>query len=329
MLFYESKCTDPRWNLALEEYIFESMDPSRNYFMLWQNHNTIVVGKNQNTVAEINNEFVREHGITVVRRLSGGGAVYHDLGNLNFTFITDADQMQQIDLQAFCRPIVETLRSFGVQAELSGRNDITVSGKKFSGNSQYLKNGRVMHHGTLMFNSDLSIVSKALRVDREKIESKGIKSVRSRVTNLKEHLPEDVTLEVFKQRLLQCLTAATPIQPVALPDGAEEEIARLRQRRYDTWEWNYGRSPEYSTTQKCRIEGCGTVEVSMSVKKGAIEDLCFYGDFFGSGDLSVLTNALKGCPCRRDAVERLLSGLDLEWYITGITAQKLAEVIAP
>lgn len=327
MIFYESKRTDPRWNLALEEYMFDYMDSSQNYFMLWQNHNTIVVGKNQNTVSEINNDFVREHGITVVRRLSGGGAVYHDLGNLNFTFIADADQMQQINLQIFCQPIVETLRSFGVQAELSGRNDITVDGKKFSGNSQYLKNGRVMHHGTLLFNSDLSVVGNALHVDREKMESKGIKSVQSRVTNLKEYLPEDVTMELFKARLLQCLAATTPIQTMELPDGAEEEIARLRQERYDTWEWNYGKSPEYSTTQKRRIEGCGTVEVSLSVKNGLIEGLRLCGDFFGSGDLSDLADSLQGCPCRRDAVAEVLANLDLKWYIAGITPQQLAEII--
>ena len=329
MLFYESKCTDPKWNLALEEYVFDRMDPSQSYFMLWQNNNTIVVGKNQNTVSEINNDFVREHGITVVRRLSGGGAVYHDLGNLNFTFIADADQMQQINLQIFCQPIVETLRSFGVQAELSGRNDITVDGKKFSGNSQYLKNGRVLHHGTLLFSSDLSVVGKALRVDREKIESKGIKSVQSRVTNLNSYLPGDVTMEVFKRRLLQCLSAATPIQPMKLPHSAGEEIARLRRQRYDTWEWNYGKSPEYSTTRKRRIEGCGTVEVSLSVSKGLIGDLRFCGDFFGSGDLSVLAYTLKNCPCRRDAVEKILSSLNLEWYIAGITPRQLSEIIVP
>lgn len=145
MEYINSPCTDPCWNLALEQYVFDSLDRSKSYFMLWQNHNTIVVGKNQNTVAEINSDFVRAHDITVVRRLSGGGAVYHDLGNLNFTFITDADKMDGIDLHMFCVPIVETLRSFGVQAEISGRNDITVDGKKFSGNSQYVREGRVMH----------------------------------------------------------------------------------------------------------------------------------------------------------------------------------------
>ena len=220
MEYINSPRTDPCWNLALEQYVFDSLDRSKSYFMLWQNHNTIVVGKNQNTVAEINSDFVRAHDITVVRRLSGGGAVYHDLGNLNFTFITDADKMDGIDLHMFCVPIVETLRSFGVQAEISGRNDITVDGKKFSGNSQYVREGRVMHHGTIMFDSDLTTVTQALQVDRDKIQSKGIKSVASRVTNLRPYMPEGTTLAQFRQRLLEYLSVAEPLHTLTLTAAA-------------------------------------------------------------------------------------------------------------
>ena len=224
MEYINSPRTDPCWNLALEQYVFDSMDRSKSYFMLWQNHNTIVVGKNQNTVEEINSDFVRAHDITVVRRLSGGGAVYHDLGNLNFTFITDADKMDGIDLHMFCVPIVETLRSFGVQAEISGRNDITVDGKKFSGNSQYVREGRVMHHGTIMFDSDLTTVTQALQVDRDKIQSKGIKSVASRVTNLRPYMPEGTTLDQFRQRLLAYLNAAEPLHSLTLTAADEQQI---------------------------------------------------------------------------------------------------------
>ena len=329
MEFIESNCTDAKWNLALEEYVFECMDPSHSYLMLWQNQNTIVVGEFQNTAGEVNNEYVRQHGITVVRRLSGGGAVYHDLGNLNFTFITDANPSGQIDLRAFCLPILETLRSFGVPAELSGRNDMIIEGRKFSGNAQYLKNGRVMHHGTLLFDSDLSVMSKALRVDRAKMESKGIQSVESRVTNLKEYLPPDVTMDVFKQRLIQQLSQSSPLNHIHLTDKDEEAIARLRDQRYDTWEWNYGKSPAYHTSRKLRIEGCGTVEVSLSVEEGLISQLCFRGDFFGSEDPSALADALTGCPCRRDALEQLLRTLDPSRYITGITADALVQLIVP
>lgn len=329
MEYYESTCTDPRWNLALEEYVFDCMDPRQNYFLLWQNRNTIVVGRNQNTVGEINNEFVRQHGITVVRRLSGGGAVYHDLGNLNFTFISNASNVQQLNFQVFCTPILETLRSFGVHAELSGRNDITIDGKKISGNSQYLKNGRVLHHGTLLFDSDLSVISKALQVDQEKIKSKGINSVQSRITNLKDYLPVGITMNIFKDQLLQYLNTADPLHPFELSDDAISEIAMRKSLRYDTWEWNYGSSPEYQSTQKRRIEGCGTIEVSVTVSEGLISDLRIRGDFFGCGDLSTLAKALTNCPCHREAVAELLTSLNLEWYISGITPYQLSEIIVP
>lgn len=329
MEFIESSRTDPRWNLALEEYVFEHMDPSLSYLMLWQNHNTIVVGKYQNTAGEVNNEYVRQHDITVVRRLSGGGAVYHDLGNLNFTFITDADPSGQIDLKSFCIPILETLRSFDVPAELSGRNDMIIEGRKFSGNAQYLKNGRVMHHGTLLFDSDLSVMSKALRADRAKMESKGIKSVESRVTNLREHLPPDVTMDAFRQQLIRHLSRHAPLNPVRLTEQDMEAVELLRRQRYDTWEWNYGRSPTFHTGCRQRVEGCGTVEVSLSVEAGLISQIRFWGDFFGSKDPSALESALIGCPCRRDAVEQLLRSLDPAQYITGITADTLARLVVP
>ena len=329
MEFIESNCTDPRWNLALEEYVFNFLDPSRSYLMLWQNQNTIVVGKFQNTAGEVNNDYVRQQGITVVRRLSGGGAVYHDLGNLNFTFITDADPSGQIDLRSFCLPILETLRFFGVPAELSGRNDMIIEGRKFSGNAQYLKNGRVMHHGTLLFDSDLSIMSKALHVDRSKMESKGIQSVESRVTNLKEHLPPDVTMDVFKQQLIRQLSQTTPLNRIQLTEQDKAAITQLCRERYDTWEWNYGRSPAYQTSRKLRIEGCGTVEACLSVESGLISQLRFQGDFFGTEDPSVLATALMGCPCHRDAVTARLRDLDPGRYIKGITTDALLQLIVP
>lgn len=327
MEYIRSPRIDPCWNLALEQYVFDSMDRRRSYFMLWQNHNTIVVGKNQNTVEEINSDFVRAHDITVVRRLSGGGAVYHDMGNLNFTFITDADRMDGIDLHMFCVPIVETLRSFGVQAEISGRNDITVDGKKFSGNSQYLREGRVMHHGTIMFDSDLTTVTQALRVDREKIRSKGIKSVASRVTNLRPYMPEGTTLEQFRQRLLEYLNAAEPLHPLFLTAADEQRIDAIRNARYAAWEWNYGRSPAYTDRRSRRFEGCGQVEVSLSVEQGRLTGIQFFGDFFGSGDTARLSRLLLGCPYRREDVQRVLESSELENYIHNVTPAQLASLI--
>ena len=203
MVYIESPSTNPAFNLALEQYVFDRMDRSQEYFMLWQNDNTVVIGKNQNAFAEVNQKVADAKHISVVRRLSGGGAVYHDLGNLNFTFILNAKDATDLDIRLFCQPIAELLRSLNVPAEVNGRNDISIEGKKFSGNSQYLKQGRIMHHGTLMFHSDLSVVADVLNVSADKFQSKAAKSVKARVTNIAPYLPEGFTLAQFKALLLK------------------------------------------------------------------------------------------------------------------------------
>ena len=329
MRYLESMSHDPRWNLALEQYLFDHADRSQGYLMLWQNENTIVVGKYQNTVAEINNTFVREKEIRVVRRLSGGGAVYHDLGNLNFTFIVDANDAERINFRMFCEPIMRTLATFGVKAELSGRNDITVDGKKFSGNAQYLKEGRVMHHGTILFDTDSSIIGSALQVDREKLESKGVKSVVSRVTNLRAHLPEGTTLADFKARLVEELGKSDVMEPMTLDEAALARIEEIKGERYDTWEWNYGRSPGYTDTRRRRIEGVGTVEAQLQMKNEEIRELRFYGDFFANGNVAELEEKLRGCRCEKEALRQRLMGLDCGGYIRGLTAEDLVELLVP
>jgi len=329
MEYIESKSTDPRWNLALEQHLFEKSGDKRSFFMLWQNDNTIVAGKNQNIAAEVNESFVRSHGITVVRRLSGGGTVYHDLGNLNFTFIVPSGALEKINFRVFCLPIIETLASFGVTAELSGRNDLTVDGKKFSGNAQYLRDGRVMHHGTLMFSSDLTVLGRALSVEREKLHSKGVKSVVSRVTNLCEYLPRSVTLAQFKARLLERIAQSEPLIPLTLSPGDEAAVAELKRSRYDTYEWTYGLSPAYETLCRARFEGVGSVEASVSVKDGCFAALAFTGDFFGSGEASELASLLLGCTRTREAVLKRLEGVDVGHYIHNFTADALAALLVP
>ena len=194
MIYIESTSTNPYYNLALEEHVFEHLDQRENYFMLWQNENTIVVGKYQNTAEEVNQEFVAAQGIRVVRRLSGGGAVYHDAGNLNFTFIADQKGFADFNFEAFVSPVLQALESLGVHAEFTGRNDLVLSGCKFSGNSQYAKGGRVLHHGCIMLDSNLDKVGDALRVREAKFTSKSVKSVRSRVTTINEHAPRKITM---------------------------------------------------------------------------------------------------------------------------------------
>ncbi len=329
MEFLESRINDPAWNLALEQYVFDHMDRSKSYFMLWQNDNTIVIGRYQNTIAEINNDFVRENNIHVVRRLSGGGAVYHDMGNLNFTFIMDAKDADKINFHMFCEPIVQTLASFGVKAEITGRNDMTVDGRKFSGNAQYIRQGRVMHHGCIMVHADTSVLGRALHVDQQKIAAKGVKSVVSRVANLCEFLPEGVGVPEFKARLVEILSQKEEFHPCTLSQEDFDKIEAIKKERYDTWDWNYGRSPAYVNTRKQRIEGCGTVEVSVSAEKGEIQALQFFGDFFALGDIEELAQKLVGTQCRRQALEEKLTEIKPETYIRNLSAQALAELIAP
>ncbi len=312
VVYIESNSNDPRFNLALEQYVFDEMPKDCEYFWLWQNHNTIVVGKHQNTAQEINQAYVREHDITVVRRLSGGGAVYHDMGNVNFTFIADAGNMEQLNLQAFCLPVVNTLEQIGVKAEVSGRNDITIDGKKFSGNSQYIKQGRIMHHGTLMFDSDLSVVSKALQVSNDKYESKGFKSVRSRVTNIKPYVPTEMDMETFKTILKKYMVLGGDVEVHHLTEEELKRICQIQEERYNTWEWTYGESPEFTVNKKRRIEGCGQITIQMNVEHGCITEYRSFGDYFGNGDTEELQETLKGCPLQSEALAECLKDFDLE-----------------
>lgn len=319
--------TDPSYNLAMEQHVFDCLPRDRMYFMLWQNDNAIIVGKYQNTIAEINEEAVRERGIRVVRRLSGGGAVYHDMGNLNFTFITDVGESNALDLKLFCEPVVRTLATLGVKAEVNGRNDITIDGKKFSGNSQYIRQGRVMHHGTIMFDSDLSVVSEALRVDPTKIQTKGIRSVRSRVTNVAEHLPEKVTLPEFRRILLENILKENPGEAYPLTQDDLAAVEKLRAERYATWDWNYGFSPVCTMLRRRRVDGCGMIEAYITVEHGKIAALSFKGDFFSASEPDELAAHFVGCTPNRAGYEKALGDVDVSRYFAGLQKDELIDIL--
>lgn len=319
--------TDPSFNLAMEQYVFDSLPRDRNWLMLWQNDNAVIIGKYQNTMAEINKAYCDEHGIRVVRRLSGGGAVYHDLGNLNFTFIADAGEMEKLNMQAFCLPIVQALKKLGVEAEINGRNDIVIDGQKFSGNSQYVRDGRVMHHGTILFDSDLTVVSSALKVDPSKISAKGIKSVRSRVTNIRPYLPQDMPLGDFRKALLAGILEANPGEEYHLTQAdvaAAEEIARTR---YATWEWNYGRSKQCSIVKAARIPGCGKVEAAIDTENGLITAVSFTGDFFSGIDPQELAVRFCGKTPDESGFTAALEGTDVGLYFSGLTNEMLLALL--
>lgn len=316
--------TDPAFNLAAEEYVFESLPRDAMYVMLWQNDNAIIVGKHQNTLAQINEAYVRERNIRVVRRLSGGGAVYHDMGNLNYTVIADGDGA--LDFGRFCRIILDALQRIGVHAELNGRNDMTIGGKKFSGNAQYTRQGRVMHHGTILFDSDGTVLADALRVDEEKIRAKGVKSVRSRVTNVRPHLPVDMELSQFRSVLLESILAQFPGREYRFSAEELEAIGLLRQR-YTDWAWNYGQSPGCDLLRKRRIEGCGTVEAYLTMDRGCIQTLEFRGDFFSTGEPESLARRLRGLPLERQALSAALTQEDVCRCFIGLDKSDLVALL--
>lgn len=326
MQYIESPFTDAFANMALEEAVFENLPRDEEWFMLWQNAGAIVVGRYQNTAEEISAGFVRENGIQVVRRLSGGGAMFQDLGNLNFTFVVKQAEARPLDFNLFTRPVVEALRHMGVKAEAGDRNDILIDGKKISGNAQYNKKGRTMHHGTLLFSSRLDTLSAALNVPPDKIESKGVKSVRSRVTNIAGHLPPGTTLAEFKAALLQRLFPPAGPKPYRLSEADLAAAERLRAEKYATFEWNWGRSPA-SQVRRRRRYPFGAVTADFRLEGGRVKGLRFTGDFFGNGDVAALEAALEGAPLEPDALANALAGAEVERVISGFSAEGLAGLL--
>lgn len=318
--------TDPALNLALEQYVFDCLPRDRQYFLFWQNDNAIIIGRHQNTLAEIDEAYVRQQGIRVVRRLSGGGAVYHDLGNLNYTWITDADDRHQVDLGKFCQPVAEALRALGADAQVSGRNDILIDGQKISGNAQYIREGRVMHHGTLLFDSDLSVLGNALKVDPDKIQAKGVQSVRSRVSTIRPHLRQAASLTDFKQLLLEKLFP-NGVTEYHLTDADIQAIEQLRQQRYDTWDWNYGASPPCSLIRKKRMEGCGTIEAHIRLEKGHIAAIHFLGDFFSTVEPEELAAKLVGLRLTAEDCRPVLEEVDVSRFFTGAQPQDILTLL--
>ncbi|MEH7549899.1 lipoate--protein ligase, partial [Neobacillus vireti] len=311
MLFIDNKgITDPRINLAIEEYALKNLDINETYLLFYINEPSIIIGKNQNTIEEINTDYVDRNGIHVVRRLSGGGAVYHDLGNLNFSFITKDDGESFHNFRKFTEPVVAALQKLGVNAMLSGRNDLEVEGRKISGNAQFSTKGRMFSHGTLMLNSEIENVVSALKVKKDKIESKGIKSVRSRVANISEFLTEKISIEEFRSLLLKNIFGGQDeISEYILTEEDWEKIHQLSKERYQNWDWNYGKSPKFNLQHSHRFP-VGSVDVRLEVIKGKIENCKIYGDFFGVSEVSEIEKRLTGIRYERSEIEQALDDIE-------------------
>ncbi|MDP9742426.1 UNVERIFIED_ORG: lipoate-protein ligase A [Bacillus sp. B2I3] len=328
MLFIDNKgITDPRINLAIEEYALKHLNIDETYLLFYINRPSIIIGRNQNTIEEINSDYVDEKGITVVRRLSGGGAVYHDLGNLNFSFITKDDGDSFHNFKKFTQPVVETLEKLGIHAELSGRNDILAEGKKISGNAMFSTKGRMFSHGTLLFQSEMDHIVSALKVKKDKIESKGIKSIRSRVGNIADFLKEPMSVEEFRSFLLQNIFKETgKVTEYVLTETDWEKIHEISEDRYQNWEWNYGKSPKFNLQNSHRFP-VGSIDIRLEVNRGIIENCKIYGDFFGVGEVADIERKLTGTRYEKEAISRVLDEIDVRHYFGNVTKEEILALI--
>lgn len=320
MIYIINDSNDPFFNHAAEEYVMNSFDDE--VFMLWINRPSILIGKNQNTLSEINLDYVEENDITVVRRLSGGGTVFNDLGNMNYTFITyrnSSDPQVKNGFEKFAIPIISALRSLGIDALFSGRNDITIEGKKFSGNAQYFQKDKLLHHGTLLYDCDMSKLSQALKSKPIKFKDKSVKSVGSRVTNIAAHMNEEMSLLEFKEYLKNYVIHINQINNVyKFNDEDIKEINKIVKDRFETWEWNYGKSPIYKCENVVKYS-TGIVEYNVNVDGGIINEVSIYGDFFGESDIKELESKLIGIRHDVNALKEALIDVDIDKYIKGIT----------
>lgn len=328
MIFVDNQnITDPHLNLAIEEYLLRHLDTPEDILLFYINEPSIIIGRNQNTLEEINKTYVDQNGVHVVRRLSGGGAVYHDLGNLNFSFITPFINDDFRNFAKFTQPVITTLQSMGVPAELSGRNDILVEQRKISGNAQYHAGHRMFTHGTLLFDTNIEHLAAALNVKQTKITSKGIKSVRSRVANIRELLAESIDIFEFRQRILAGIFNQNgEIPQYVLQEADWQTIREIAADRYFTWEWNYGRSPDFNVQKVHRFD-FGEIDARLNIRRGLVDSIRFFGDFQATDEVNELEELLKGVRYDPQSLATALLDVDLSRFFAGLTSQDFAKFL--
>lgn len=324
MVYIISESTEANFNFALEKYAMSNLNLADDYFLFWRTEPTLMIGKFQNALQEINMDYVKENKVNVVRRITGGGTIYTDMNGWQFSFITKNPKSQHIDFAKYTQPILDALASIGIKAELSGRNDLLIDGRKFSGNAQYKSRDVNLHHGSLLFDTNIENMVRALTVDDEKIISKGIKSVKSRVTNIAEHLNQSLTSEGFRDLMIDYLTK--DMSTYDLTDKDLKAIQKIKSEQFDTWEWNYGKSPKFNLTKEKRFAG-GKLSISCSVEKGILKNIEFYGDFFEQKDLSTLKEKLIGTSYNEHSISTVLKRAHADAAIYDITLDEILSLI--
>ena len=323
MKYLQNNSTDPHFNMAFDEFCLEQLKADEPVFYLWQNRPSVIIGLNQSAYAEVNLPYLREKGIVLARRVTGGGAVYHDLQNLNYT-ITGRIRDLETDYPAYVDTMARALRQLGVPAEVSGRNDILVEGRKCSGYAKRVSKDRLMIHGTLMYDVDIDTLTRVLDTPGSKLSAAGVSSVRSRVANLKAYLPQFDGIHAF-QAALQAILAGNDGEIVL----CETQIAQIEadaDKKYRTWEWIYGHSP-VAAFQVRRKFACGNVEAAFSLKAGCIDGLRFSGDFLGNLPPDRIADALQGCRYTREAIADTLSKEPVENCFDRLSVAELADLL--
>lgn len=325
MIVIDSTSTNAYFNIATEEFLLKKF-PAEDILLFYVNAPSIIVGKFQNTLAEINLDYVTEKEIKVVRRMSGGGAVYHDLGNLNFSFHTLLGENDFTDFSKFTEPVVSLLNKLDVPAKLEGRNDLLVDGKKFSGNAKLVKSGKMIQHGTILINSEMSILADALKANPLKFIDKAVKSNRSRVTNLIDYLPTNTSTESFKQLFIEEIKQRNEnTSQYILNETDVQEIDKLVAEKYSTWEWNYGFSPAYNFTKAKKIPA-GFIEVHIDVQKGLIENIKIFGDFFASKPIEELEQLLLHARHEEQEIANILNQVDIKDYFGKVEIEEIIDI---
>ncbi|MBA5247799.1 lipoate--protein ligase [Marnyiella aurantia] len=325
MYIIDSPSNNAYFNIATEEFLL-SRFPTEDLFLLYVNAPSIIVGKFQNTLAEINLDFVKEKGIKVVRRMSGGGTVYHDLGNLNFSFHTVLGQHDFMDFSIFTEPVLTLLNGLGVPAVLQGRNDLLVEGRKFSGNAKLARQGKMIQHGTILIDSEMEILADALKVNPLKFIDKATKSNRSRVVNLREYLPAGTGTEEMKDLLKEEIIKNNPgAQRYTLTEDDVAQIEKLVAEKYETWDWNFGFSPNYNYRKAIKVPA-GFIEVHLDVVKGNIDKAKIFGDFFAAKPIEELEEKLLGQKHEDAEIKKILVSEDLTEYFGKVTLEEIIQL---
>lgn len=320
MIFIDNQSRDGAYNHALEEYLIKNL--KRELFMIWQNDNTVLLGRNQNPYKEVNWDYMNEIGAKLVRRPSGGGCIYTDKNIVQYTIIT---KKEEDSLRKFTEPVVNYLNEKGVKAEFTGRNDIIVDGRKISGNAQYKDRELMIHHGSIIYQDSSIDIGKLLTPAKLKLAKKSLTSVKSRITSLKSMMNMDIAM--FIEELKEYIKSYYHINENYVLSADElEKVEEIRKNKYANDEWTYGRYGKFDKVHSFMNDAC-VMDIYLKEKNNLIEDIRIDGDYFGEKAKEELENIFVGVKLEKDDLERALSGIDMSEYIEGITKDELAENI--